>query len=140
RPYTLQGLAKITLKAATDWTRQEAVFAMDAVMAQNSVAMIPIGDKFVKAVPTQFAFAEGAEPSKVTAQDYAEAEPFITQMVKLEVVKPTDLQQLLSTFTKTPQGITAFEGTQTLVIRDYASNVKRMLEVIHAVDIPAKEP
>src|SRR5262249_31101220 len=37
RPYTLQGLQKITLKAATDWTRQEAVFAMDAVMAQNGV-------------------------------------------------------------------------------------------------------
>jgi len=40
-PYSLQGLQKITLKAATDWTRQEAVFAMDAVMAQNQVAMIP---------------------------------------------------------------------------------------------------
>ena len=31
RNYTLQGLSKITLKAATDWTRQEAVFAMDSV-------------------------------------------------------------------------------------------------------------
>ncbi len=63
--YSLQGLQKITLKAATDWTRQEAVFAMDAVMAQNQVAMIPIGDKFVKAVPMSIAGTEGAEPSNV---------------------------------------------------------------------------
>jgi type II secretory pathway component GspD/PulD (secretin) len=140
RPYTLQGLQKITLKAATDWTRQEAVFAMDSVMAQNAVAMIPIGDKFVKAVPMQFAATEGAPPSKVTPGDYADAEPFITQVVKLEVVKPTDAQTLLSTFTKSPQGITAYDATQTVVIRDYASNVKRMLEVLHTIDVPPKEP
>ena len=140
RAYSLQGLQKITLKAATDWTRQEAVFAMDAVMAQNQVAMIPIGDKFVKAVPMSIAATEGAEPSNVEPGDYAAAEPFITQVVVLKVVKPTELQQLLSTFTKSPQGITAFDATQTLVIRDYASNVKRMLEVIKTVDIPEREP
>ena len=109
-------------------------------MAQNQIAMIPIGDKFVKAVPMQFAATEGAAPSKVKPVDYAESEPFITQVVELKVVKPTELQQLLSTFTKSPQGITAFDGTQTIVIRDYASNVKRMLEVIRSVDIAPKEP
>lgn len=140
RGYTLPNLQKITLKAATDWTRQEAVFAMDAVMAQNKVAMIPIGDKFVKAVPAADAPTEGAEPSKVQASHYGEAEPFITQVIELKVVKPTELQQLLSTFTKTPQGITPFDATQTLVIRDYASNVKRMLEVIRSVDVAPKEP
>jgi general secretion pathway protein D len=140
RPYTLQGLQKITLKAATDWTRQEAVFAMDAVMAQNGVAMIPIGDKFVKAVPMQFAPTEGAEPSTVAPTDYAEAETFITEVVTLKYMKPTDLQQLLSTFTKSPQGITAFDATQTVVIRDYASNVKRMIEVIRSVDVAPREP
>jgi general secretion pathway protein D len=139
RPYTLQGLQKITLKAATDWTRQEAVFAMDSVLAQNGVAMIPVGEKFVKAVPNQFAATEGAAPSKVTPTDYADGEQFITQVVELKVVKPSDLQQLLSSFTKSPQGITAFDATQTLVIRDYASNVKRMLALIKSIDVAPKE-
>lgn len=140
RPYTLPNLQKITLKAATDLTRQEAVFAMDSVMSQNLVAMIPIGDKFVKAVPSQTAAQEGAPPSSVDPVNYADAEPFITQVVTLKVVKPTDLQQLLSTFSKSPQGITPFDATQTIVLRDYASNVKRMLEVIKTVDVPPKEP
>jgi general secretion pathway protein D len=140
RKYTLPDLQKITLKAATDWTRQEAVYAMDAVLAQNGVAMIPVGDKFVKAVPLAFAGQEGEPTSTGTPGEYGEAEPFITQVVKLEVVKPTDVQQLLSTFTKSPQGITAFDATQTLVIRDYASNVKRMLALIRSVDVQPKEP
>src|SRR5207247_2701194 len=46
-----------------------------------------------------------------------------------------DVAQLLATFTKIPNGITAFDNTQTLVIRDYASNVKRMMEVIERVDV-----
>ena len=141
RTWTLPNLQKITLKAATDLTRREAIFAMDSVLAQNQIAMIPIGEKFVKAVPSQLAAVEGAAPSKVVAGgDYADAEPFITQVVELKVVKPTDLQQLLTTFTKSPQGITAFDATQTLVIRDYASNVKRMLEVIKTVDVSPREP
>jgi hypothetical protein len=139
RPYTLQGLQKITLKAATDWTRREAVFAMDSVLAQNGVAMIPVGDKFVKAVPKDLAPSEGAAPTKVT-DDYADAEPFVTQVVELRVVKPSDVQQLLGTFSKNPQGLTPFDATMTLVIRDYASNVKRMLEVIHKIDTSPKEP
>src|SRR5262249_46918753 len=95
RNYTLQGLQKVTLKAATDWTRQEAVFAMDAVLSQNGVAMIPVGDKFVKAVPLQFAPTEGAPTSRQSlGTDYSENEPFVTQVVKLEVVKPSELQQL----------------------------------------------
>src|SRR6185436_12221417 len=48
----------VTLEAQTDWTRREAVFAMDAALMLNGVAMIPIEDKFAKAVavadaPTQ---------------------------------------------------------------------------------------
>jgi general secretion pathway protein D len=141
RPYQVQGLTKVTLKAATDWTRQEAVYAMDAVLAQNGVAMIPIGDKFVKAVPMQQAPTEGGPTGRGALNlEYGEAEAFITQVVKLDVIKPTELQQLLSTFSKAPQGITAFDNTQTIVIRDYASNVKRMLEVIKSVDQKPKEP
>ena len=103
--------------------------------------MIPIGDKFVKAVATQNAPTEGMPTSRgPLGSDYGEAEAFITQVVKLEVIKPTELQQLLSTFTKAPQGITAFDATQTIVIRDYASNVRRMMEVIKSVDVKPKEP
>jgi general secretion pathway protein D len=137
RPYTIAGApAGITLRSATDLTRQEAVFAMDSVLAQNDIAMIPVGAKFVKAVPMQRAPAEGGPLSNVLPLDYAEAEPFVTQVVELRALRPSEIQPLLATFAKTPNGITAFDNTQTLVLRDYASNVKRMLEVLKSVDVP----
>ena len=41
----------ITLKTQTPLTKREAIQAFDAVLALNGVAMINVGEKFVKAVP-----------------------------------------------------------------------------------------
>ena len=50
--------AKISLKSATSLTRIEALQALDTVLAQNSIVMIPQGTKFVKAVAAQAAAYE----------------------------------------------------------------------------------
>ena len=134
-----QGAASITLKAQTDWTRKEAVFAMDSALALNNVAMIPLEEKFVKAVPIADAPTQGAQLGKVSPGGFTDTEQFVTQVIELKALKPSDMAQLLSTFTKTPNGITPFDNNNTLVIRDYASNVKRMLGMIEKVDM-IKEP
>jgi general secretion pathway protein D len=131
--------AAITLEAQTDWTRREAIFAMDAALALNGIAMIPVEDKFVRAVTNQDAPTQGAQLGKVTTGSYTDSEQFVTQVVELKALKPSEMGQLLLSFTKTPNGITPFDNNNTLVIRDYASNVKRMLEVIERTDV-IKEP
>jgi general secretion pathway protein D len=129
----------VTLEAQTDWTRREAVFAMDAALMLNGVAMIPVEEKFVKAVPVADAPTQGAQIGKVSPGNYTDTEQFVTQIIELKALKPTEMAQLLSTFTKTPNGITPFDNNNIIVIRDYASNVKRMLEVIKQTDA-VKEP
>ncbi|MCF7766002.1 MAG: hypothetical protein K9N62_20230 [Verrucomicrobia bacterium] len=136
RPYQLQGAPQgITLKAQTDWTRKEAVYAMDAVLALNNIAMIPVDDKFVKALPEAEAPSAG---SAIAGRDDIQSvrdEQFITKVVELKTLKPSELAQLLASFSKIPNAVTAFDSNNTIVIREYASNVKRMMEVIDRVDI-----
>lgn len=135
RPYQLQAkYQQITLKAETDWTRQEAIYAMDTVLALNDIAMIPVGEKFVKAVPFAVAALEGADTGKTNVVEAAEGEQFVTEIIELKSVKPSELAQLLASFTR-PNGVIAFDGNNTLVLRDYASNVKRMLEIVKKVDV-----
>lgn len=137
RPYVLQGAPQgITLKAQTDWTREEAVFAMDAVLALNQIAMIPVDGKFVKAVPSGIAPTEGGGIStNLMTKGYTETEQFVTQVAELKTIKPTELATLLASFSKIPNAITPFDYNNTIVIREHASNVKRMLEVIERVDV-----
>ena len=57
RPYQLPGQG-ITLKAQTDLTKRKR--RSDGCALLNSITMIPIGEKFVKAVPSTQAMQEGA--------------------------------------------------------------------------------
>jgi general secretion pathway protein D len=134
RPYTLQAQG-LTLKAVTDLTRLETVQAMDGVLALNNITMIPIGEKFVKAVPSQTAEKEGAEISNISSADIPMAEQFMTRVVKLKTAKPSELAPTLQTLAKAPTAVTAIDSNQTLILRDYASNIKRMLDIIEKVDV-----
>lgn len=133
RPGTLPN-TQITLKTQTEMTREELVQALDSVFALNNVAIIPQGEKFIKVVPTPNAFTEGAAFSKKDATDLPEADQFITVIKQLEHIKPSELVPAIQPFAKNPTGIVPIDASGVVVLRDFAINVKRMLEVIEQVD------
>jgi general secretion pathway protein D len=135
RPFALPAPQGLTLKATTDLTRREVVEAMDGVLALNGVTMIPVKDKFVKAVPSSLAMLEGAEISTIPAEELPDAEQFITRIVKLKTAKPSEIAPTLQGLAKTPTGVTPIDSNQTLILRDYSSNIRRMLEIIEKIDV-----
>src|SRR6201999_1300801 len=50
RPATLP-TASITLNTKNDLSRVELIEALDSVLGLNGIAMVPVGDKFLKVVP-----------------------------------------------------------------------------------------
>jgi general secretion pathway protein D len=135
RPAMLPGNQSISLVSNGRLTRSEAIQALHTVLAMNGVTVLPEGDRFAKAVPSAQALQEGAPFSKIPANDLPEAGQFVTQVVQVTNVLPSELTQILTPFAKTPQGIVPIDSSQTLVLRDFAANVKRMMEVIAKVDI-----
>jgi general secretion pathway protein D len=139
RPYTLPAQG-ITLRSASAWSKREAVQALDSVLALNGIVMINLGELFVKAVPAAQADKEGGRIDINKPADLPEAEQFITKVVTLKTAKPSEVAQVITAFSKTPAGVTAIDSNQTLVLRDYASNIKRMMELIEKIDvIPEKD-
>lgn len=135
RPYALPAPQGLTLKSQTDLTRREVVEAMDGVLALNNITMIPVGDKFVKAVPSNMADKEGMAITTASASEMPMAEQFVTKIVKLKTAKPTELAPTLQGLAKTATAVTPIDSNQTLILRDYASNVRRMLEIIEKIDV-----
>jgi len=135
RPYALPN-TPITLDASKKGlTKSEAMHAMDTVLELNGITMINVGDKFVTAVPSQQALQEGAAFSDADAADLPEAGQFITKVVQLKYALPSELAQLVGSFGKLQGGVVAIDSTQTLVLRDYAANIKRMMEIVERVDV-----
>jgi general secretion pathway protein D len=127
----------ITLKTQTPLTRREAIQALDAVFALNGIAVINVDQKFVKVVPAPAAGQVGGVFDQSKLADLPDLGQFVTHMVQLTNAKPSELVAVLTPFASPGLvgGILPVEGSQILVLRDYAENVKRMLEVVSKVDV-----
>lgn len=124
----------ITLKTQTDLTVAEALEALDSVLALNNITMIPIGEKFVTAVPSNQALQEAPAFSTADAEELPEASQYITKIVTLKHAVPSEAAQLIQGFSKVANGVVALDESKTLILRDYAANIKRMLEVLDRID------
>ncbi len=135
RPPQIPG-GPITLKFE-DLTREEAVEAMNAVFALNGIAVIPVGEKFVKVVPSQQSTQEGGEITGVPAADLSELGQFVTKLVRVTEVKPGDIAQAVQQFAsgKVQNPVLVFDDQNFFILRDMAANVKRMAELIEELDV-----
>lgn len=126
----------ITLYTEGQLEKEEAIQAIQGALALNGITLIPQGDKFVKAVPVANSLQEGGELlGSDTIDTIPNSEEYVTQVVQLKVAIPSEVAQMLQTFAKTPQGIIPIDSSMILVLRDYASNVRSMLQLIERVDV-----
>lgn len=138
RPYAMN--VQITLRNASPMTKREAIQALDSALALNGIVMIPLGELFVKAVPAAQADREGTDIDLRKASELPDAEQFITKIVTLKTAKAAEVVPVLQPFGKSPTSVTPIDSNNSIVLRDYAANVKRMLDLIEKIDVlPEKD-
>jgi general secretion pathway protein D len=127
--------ASIVLKTETPLTKTETIEALQAVLALNGISVINVGDKFVKVLPVEQANSAGAEFNNADASQLPDLGTYVTHIVQLKYVKPSEMVPIIQPFAKLPNSILPIDANGILVLRDNAENVKRMLEMINQVDI-----
>ncbi len=128
--------AKITLNTSdTPLTKTETIQAIEAVLALNGISLIPIGDKFVKVLPSAEAQQGAAELDHSNSTNLPAMGSYVTHITQLHYVKPTVMAPYLQQFAKLPNAVFPIDDNGMLIIRDYAENVKRMLELIEQIDV-----
>ena len=127
--------ASITLKTQTLLTKTEAKEALEAVLALNGITVVPIGEKFLKVLPPDQAGTAGGALNSVEASQLPDLGTYVTHIVQLQHVKPSVMIPLIQSFGKLQGNLFAIDDNGILVMRDYAENVKRMLEMIDKIDI-----
>lgn len=131
---------QIDFKAMTQLSHEERMQMYDTILALNGVTTIPTGEKAVLAVLTAQAVQAGGAFSTVTnLNEYAEASQFVTHLVKVKHVPVEEAVDTIKQFAQNQNGIIGLPSTKTIVIRDYAINVKRMLEMLEKIDVVSKD-
>ncbi|HEY1718064.1 MAG TPA: secretin N-terminal domain-containing protein [Verrucomicrobiae bacterium] len=126
--------ASIVLQTQSPLTKTEAIEALQAVLALNGISLINIGDKFVKAVPSDQAGSMGGSLDSTDASKLPDLGSYVTHIVQLNYVKPSAIVPAIQPLAKL-KDIIPIDDNGILVIRDYAENVKRMLEMIQQIDV-----
>jgi general secretion pathway protein D len=127
--------AQIILRTETPLTKTEAIQALQAVLSLNGIALVNVGDKFVKVLPIADANSAGAKIDHGDASQLPEMGSYVTHIVQLKYIKPSVMMPLILPFAKLANAIFPIDDNGILVLRDNAENVKRMLEMIDQIDV-----
>jgi general secretion pathway protein D len=127
--------AQIVLRTETPLTKSEAIQALQAVLALNGIALVNVGDKFVKVLPVDQANSAGAKIDHGDANQLPEMGSYVTHIVQLKYLKPSEMVPIIQPFAKLANSILPIDANGILVLRDNAENVKRMLEMIDQIDV-----
>jgi general secretion pathway protein D len=127
--------ATIVLKTQSPLTRTEAIEALQAVLALNGIAVVNIGEKFVKVLPPDQAASGGGSLDSTDAAHLPDLGTYVTHITQLKYVKPSVVAPLIQSFGKLPGNLFPIDDNGILVMRDYAENIKRMLEMIDKIDV-----
>ncbi len=133
-----QNLPSVTfdIHVKSNLVYEEAKAFYETLLMQRQIAVVPQGEKFVQVIPS-------AEISKTPPKYYPVLTAAALPDSELPVMGPFPLKHigtaaamdLLGTMAKAPNAVTTVEGSNVLILRDSANNVKRMLIVLAELDV-----
>jgi len=130
---------QITLKYSK-LTKDEAMQAIETVLAMNGVALVPMGEKFLKVVNIANARQEGMsiepfDPDKA----FTAADRLITQVIPLRYVIYADVQEIVQQLLHGYGKVVKMDRVNSILVTDTSANIARIVEVISMVDQPLEK-
>lgn len=119
-------------------TRQQALETLGSVLRMQGYALVE-GNGFMKVVPEADAKLQGAAGivTAVGASPASKGDQIMTQVFRLNYESANNLLPVLRPLIAPNNTITAYPGNNTLVVTDYAENLRRIERIIAAIDAPA---
>jgi len=115
-------------------SRAQALQTLGSVLRMQGYAMVE-SNGFTKVVPEADAKLQGS-PTVIGASP-SRGDQVVTQVFRLNYESANNLVPVLRPMIAPNNTITAYPANNTLVITDYADNLRRLARIIAAVDAPA---
>ena len=92
------------------------------------------GDLAVKAVPEARAASESPPEITLPWKSLPDSGSFMMRRVHLKTLRPSEAVPVLAPLARTPNAIMPVDASGELILRDYSSNIRRMLEVLEDLE------
>ncbi|NTU60070.1 MAG: type II secretion system secretin GspD [Deltaproteobacteria bacterium] len=122
---------KVTVISPTQLTVEEAYEVFQAILVVKGFTIVPAGRVF-KIVPTR----EAKQGNIETVTDkVAPGDRFVTRIMPLRRVPVENLTGILAPLVSKDGSLVPYGPTNTLIITDSYSNIERLGEIVHALDV-----
>lgn len=127
--------ASISLKA-DKLTVPECVEIVEAALAMNNIALVPMGEKFIKVVQatapdlTGYGLDMSIDPDTT----YKGSDRLVTQIIPLKNVQIPEVQTAIQHIMHSYGKIQTLEGSNSLLVTDTEANILRIRELVDFID------
>ncbi|HKX60877.1 MAG TPA: secretin N-terminal domain-containing protein [Verrucomicrobiae bacterium] len=127
---------KLSYRIEKALPRRELLQALDTFLAQNGITMICMGTNFMKAVAEGVAAREAAPEISGPPSVLPDSDSFVQYSIRLRHRAVNDAIPMLQPFSRLPNSLLTVPSMNTIVMRDYSANVRRMLKLLQNFDVP----
>lgn len=124
---------KVTLFTPQPVTPQTALDMFSSALRSASFALVQVNGSY-RVIPDADARVQG---NAVVTQDSPEGDQVVTRVFKIKQDSAANLVNVLRPLLTQNSSITANPGNNTLIVTDYASNVKRVAKLLDSMDEPS---
>jgi len=125
---------KVTVISPRKMTLNEAYKVFESVLEVNGYTTVPMNGiiKVVKTAEAQTKSIETRFKAPVRSEDR-----MVTQIIPLRYADSNDMKTLLAPLmSKRTSGMLSYPQTNMLIITDTLSNIKRLMDILKAIDVP----
>lgn len=131
---SLKAGKKITIIAPRQVTVAEAYRAFLAAMAMNGLTIVPHG-QFLKIIDSNKA-QQDTPPTKRGRAGVPTSDVMETRIIQIRHVSYQDIEGVISKVKSNDGNIISYPPTNTLIVTEYGTHMRRMFQIIDALDRP----
>ncbi|MBT8366824.1 MAG: type II secretion system secretin GspD [Deltaproteobacteria bacterium] len=124
---------RVTIISPSKISLQEAYKVFESVLEVHGYATVKSGE-LVKIIPSPDARSKSIE-TKLREEASAPEDKVVTQLIPLKYAAPIEIKRLFTPMVSKSSVILAYPPTNTLIITDVYSNIKRLLKILKEIDI-----
>ena len=126
----------VTFRSHAKLTIDEAKSALESVFAINNIAVIPMGEKFLKVVQIATAKQEGI-PFSGEGKVQLASDNVMTQVISLKYADVADVAAAIQPYMHAWGQLLQLPKSGCILLTESGANVNQMLEIIKYLDVPS---
>ncbi|MEW6079951.1 MAG: type II secretion system secretin GspD [Thermodesulfobacteriota bacterium] len=125
---------KITIISPAKISVEEAYQVFESVLEVHGYTTVQSGS-IIKVVKDMDARSKSVETGLAGIEPESAEDKVVTQIIPLKFGDPNEVKQLFVPLVSKAGIILAYPSTNMLIVTDYHSNIKRLMNILHVIDV-----